>query len=523
MSPSLSALLQRLVAIREDALFTSLGAAIPPGGLTVDGTDGADSLSGSALNDRLYGRAGNDQLNGLGGNDVLDGGSGDDTLSGGEGNDLLGGGEGNDLLIDDAGNDTLMGASGNDTLNGLLGNNLLDGGEGNDVLSDGSGSDTLNGGAGDDSFALGGIQGGAAVSVVSGGDGDDLFAFRTGVAGKSEEVSGGSGSDRFQFASGTHLQRNVISDFEAGIGGDQFDLPYVEASVNPFGSAGYLRLVQSGADTLLQFDLDGAAGGAAGFHTLATLRGVAVGALHAANFVSGYQPNGSDSSRFIVGTAGNDILLAGHRDDTVMGGLGNDALSGGRGNDELLGGEGNDKLDGEDGDDRIDGGSGADSIDGGYGNDKLNGGAGNDTIKGGWGDDQLAGGGGDDLLTGSYGVDTYVLQAVQRTGSLTATDFTPGAAGDRIEVGALLAAPVQGAALLAAGIVRFVQSGSATLVQFDADGAAGAAQAYTALVLENVAATAMTADNLVAGTAIAAAAMAPLELTGLAPQEVAFG
>ncbi|HEX8614928.1 MAG TPA: calcium-binding protein [Telluria sp.] len=518
MTNSLLALMQRVAAVREEAFFASLAATIALTGTPVNGTGGADSLTGSALNERLLGGAGNDQLRGLGGDDVLDGGSGDDTLVGGDGNDLLVGGDGNDVLIDDAGNDMLFGGSGADTLDAFIGDNELDGGAGNDTLSDGSGSDILNGRAGDDRFAIGGNQGTApALARVFGGEGNDVFAFRTGVATKSAEVSGGSGSDRFQFDSGTHLQRNIITDFEAGIGGDQIDLPYVESGTNPFGSAGYLRLVQSGNDTLLQFDRDGAAGGAAGFHTLAILQGVAPGSLHAANFVAGYQPDGSESSRFIVGTAGNDIVLAGYRDDTVMGGLGNDNISGGRGNDQLLGGDGNDSLDGEDGDDRIDGGAGADSIDGGYGNDKLDGGPGNDTIRGGWGDDQLSGGGGNDAFFGGYGVDTYLLQAGQRTSSLLVTDFTPGAAGDRIDVTALLAAPAQGAALLAAGIVRFVQSGSATVVRFDADGAAGAAEAYTVLVLENVAASAMTADNLVYNKAPTAAATAPLELVGLAP------
>jgi hypothetical protein len=55
----------------------------------VVGTNGPDTLRGTAKADRLSGGAGNDRLLGLGGDDVLVGGPGDDRLEGGPGDDRL--------------------------------------------------------------------------------------------------------------------------------------------------------------------------------------------------------------------------------------------------------------------------------------------------------------------------------------------------------------------------------------------------------------------------------------------------
>lgn len=58
------------------------------------GTQGNDTLTGTAAADYLSGSGGDDSLSGLGGNDDLYGGSGSDTLVGGAGNDELNGGYG---------------------------------------------------------------------------------------------------------------------------------------------------------------------------------------------------------------------------------------------------------------------------------------------------------------------------------------------------------------------------------------------------------------------------------------------
>lgn len=175
-------------------------------------------LTGDNGNNTLNGTAGDDVLNGLGGNDTLNGGAGNDTLNGGADNDTLNGG---------ADNDTLNGGEGADTLSDDQGNNTQDGGAGDDTflnVSLGTGLDTLIGGIGRDTFKL------SSLSVVQ--------------------------------SSGSHVA-DVILDFQAGEGGDVFDLSDVlnrsiglPASQNPF-LTGHLRLISDGADTLLQYYSDG--------------------------------------------------------------------------------------------------------------------------------------------------------------------------------------------------------------------------------------------------------------------------
>ena len=76
-------------------------------------------LNGSEGDDVITGTAVQDSINGLGGNDTLSGGAGHDALYGGEGDDLLFGGEDNDDLYGGEGDDTLAGGPGDfDSLEG---------------------------------------------------------------------------------------------------------------------------------------------------------------------------------------------------------------------------------------------------------------------------------------------------------------------------------------------------------------------------------------------------------------------
>ena len=83
------------------------------------------------------------------------GSNGADSLIGSANADLQWGLNGNDTLAGGAGNDTVLGGSGNDSLSGDANNDVLDGGAGNDVLNGGDGSDTLIGGAGSDNLSGG--------------------------------------------------------------------------------------------------------------------------------------------------------------------------------------------------------------------------------------------------------------------------------------------------------------------------------------------------------------------------------
>jgi Ca2+-binding RTX toxin-like protein len=83
-------------------------AALPAFARGIFGTDGPDTLRGTAHADRISAGAGNDHVYGLGGNDVLIGGPGRDAVEGGAGSDRL-------VLRDGAGDVARCGA-GSDTV-----------------------------------------------------------------------------------------------------------------------------------------------------------------------------------------------------------------------------------------------------------------------------------------------------------------------------------------------------------------------------------------------------------------------
>jgi Ca2+-binding RTX toxin-like protein len=403
-------------------------------GQLIDGTD---------LSETLTGTAGADVINGLGGGDTIFGRAGDDVLNGGDGYDYLYGEGGNDILTGEAGGSYLDGGQGNDVLNG---------GEGDDALYSDAGSDVLRGGAGNDYIYSGTfssadlvtrqIEAGSgndhvyidhrhpATTRIDLGEGDDRLQLRS--IGLSElEITLGAGQDRVEL--GILNGTLTITDFAVGPQGDILDWAQLlsdqligwDGGSNPFGPDGFLRLVQSGADTLLQVDRDGAAVNGVNFATFAVFKNVNAAELTAYNF-GGFDPRvitylgtqnadqivGSDRDDILDGLAGDDQLTGGAGNDLLYGGAGNDGLDGGAGDDVMDGGNGNDTLYSREGDDRLLGQEGNDVLDGGAGNDVLDGGAGNDglyahagddTLNGGDGDDRLEGGAGNDILNGGAG------------------------------------------------------------------------------------------------------------------------
>lgn len=218
--------------------------------LKTTGTDGDDSLWGSALPDSLAGLDGNDWVYGSGGDDVLDGGPGNDVLEGEDGADTLIGGSGNDLLAGDQwwstpSIDTLIGGSGDDiyyadaldlvveapdegydrietdtagtlpdNVEALLlygsqpidvyGNaldNVIDGNDASNLIVAGNGNDTLRGNGGDDE-----LQGGAGDDVLDGGVGADT-------------LRGGAGDDDYYFARGAG--QDLVIDDGSAVRGDR--------------------------------------------------------------------------------------------------------------------------------------------------------------------------------------------------------------------------------------------------------------------------------------------------------------
>ena len=394
----------------DDAVFGLAGDDL------IDGGNGNDNLSGGEDGDIIVGGAGFDQLSGDDGDDVLQGGADGDSLSGGDGADDLFGDAGEDVLSGDSGDDQLSGGDGKDSLGGGEGDDTLSGGIGNDTLAGGEGSDSLDGGDGDDL-----LFGGLGATVIAGGGGNDTI--RLNGRSFASTITTGSGSDTIEVAHadvGTAVI--AVTDFTAGSGGDKFLLSGDDGALlslltgwdgsNPFGSAGFLRLQQSGADTLLQWDSDG---GGNAWETLVVFENTTAANFTDANFVPGYHPNGSApagqtitgtaDSDTLTGTIGNDTINALAGDDFVNGGDGPDQISGGDGSDFLNGETGNDVVDGGNGDDFVTGASGADQLSGQAGSDVLTGDAGNDQLSGGADNDSLDGGDGDDTLVGGDGAD----------------------------------------------------------------------------------------------------------------------
>ncbi len=253
-----------------------------------------------------------------------------------------------------------------------------------------------------------------------------------------------------------------------------------------------------------------------------------------------YGGNGKD---WLSGGDGNDHLFGGNGRDKLQGGVGDDTLDGGLGADNLAGGAGNDTYvvnhvgdvvseiadegtdlvrastnftlsanvenltlvgsgnyagTGNSGDNTIIGNSGANMLSGGFGSDWIEGGSGNDTLNGQDGNDRLIGGLGDDILTGGAGADVLAYRTLSERGIAgdLAKDFQVGAGGDILDVSALLdSLGYAGSDAFADGFLKFTASGANTLVQIDADGAAGPSAFVTLVTLENAILTSADGGN----------------------------
>jgi len=467
--------------------------------------------SGGVGDDVLWGWAGYDDIRGNKGADLLDGKGGDDTLDGGVGNDTLIGGFGNDSLIGGDGDDLISGIGfGDDTLLGGAGNDHFGSKRESTMLSDSFGQDVLDGGAGEDFFEVYFEGPAIGASTVTGGTERDTY--------------------RLDLPLQTFDYAFVVTDFAVGTAGDQMDVePLLLNSGlvfnaylggNPFDATlGYLRLVQSSSDTLLQVDMDGASQSRFGWNSLLTLQGVDKNTLTADNFVGDIPPDGSDGAgRVVLGTVGDDTLVGGYFDDELRGDAGSDRLDGKGGDDTLDGGTGNDTLIGGFGNDSVIGGDGDDWFfsDNDLGDDTLIGGAGNDYFFDGNGVNVFEGGPGADFFwasnmsgwstaTGGTEQDTY-QPYVPLLGDhqFVVTDFEAGAGGDLIDADLMLdfvglnsyggGNPFN----VEIGVLRLVQAGSDTLLQVDADGPSQNGFAWsTVLILQGVNKTALTSDNFV--------------------------
>jgi Ca2+-binding RTX toxin-like protein len=233
------------------------------GGFAPDGSVPAGAtVTGTADDDTIAGGIGGDHLLGLDGDDVITGGIGADTIDGGDGNDRLYGNGGDDIVQGGAGDDRLEDADG--------GADTLDGGLGNDRFIITRGATTLalavsaSGGEGKDSFDV--TSANTSAIAIDAGAGDDLITFFA-LKG-SASVTLGDGQDSIRLdpsyfgphTNQTRVKEIVVSDFAAGPGGDFIDIKQAldyGAMWWPDDGEGFrqgtLRLIQDGADTLLQY------------------------------------------------------------------------------------------------------------------------------------------------------------------------------------------------------------------------------------------------------------------------------
>ena len=521
-----------------DTLYGGLGDDV------LDGGDADDQLYGNDGNDSILGGAGYDTLYGGAGNDTLDGGADNDSLqffaeTSGVSVDLLAGTAtgisiGTDVVLNFEGvygsqyADTLVGGAGSDNLDGQDGNDVISGGDGDDILRGGRGADTLTGGAGIDYFEASSVMNGVLDTSI-----DTITDFTAGVNG-----------DQLQLF--TYNLPNFI------YGANPFATGHFRLTQS--GADTLFELDQDGVAGPAAFQtlvvLSNVVKG--------DLLAINLGGFDP-NVVPILSTNGPDSLDGTVGNdlfdggAGNDTLngLAGY--DTVYGGLGDDVLDGGDGDDQLYGNDGNDSILGGAGYDNLYGGAGNDTLDGGAdydslqffaetsgvsvdllagtatgtsigtdvvlgienvfgsqyadtlvggaGSDNLDGQDGNDVISGGDGDDFLRGWRGADTLTGGAGVDHFdvmgEMSGVPDTTIDTITDFAVGLDGDQLQLFTYnLPNFIYGSNPFATGHFRLTQSGADTLFELDQDGAAGPLAFQTLVVLSNVTATNLVANNM---------------------------
>lgn len=318
------------------------------------GRNGADFLTGGAMDDDLMGGRGTDVLNGGGGADHLDGGDGSDFLTGGAMDDALRGGDGRDFL---------------------------DEGDGHGDLEGGRGDDFLRGGRGADAFAVDPTSGHDIIyDFKPGGPMFDHLAIRDikpedlrfadTIFGVKISWNNDQGSVLL-----VGVQKNELAQSDFMFADDRYLLQPTDASADRLTAisfakdeGGALTAPPAAGNTAAEtFDFDD-------FHVQKGAEAADV--MQATGDRDAFFGLGGDDKLF--GGANDDHLAGDGGADTLDGGDGMDDLRGGAGNDQLYGGAMADNLMGDDGDDQLFGGGGHDMIDGGAGNDTLNGGDGAD-------------------------------------------------------------------------------------------------------------------------------------------------
>ena len=143
---------------------------------------------------------------------------------------------------------TVHGSTGDDLIKGLIGAvNSIDGGDGNDQIRGGSLGDIINGGNGDDK-----IFGANGADIMTGGAGADTFRFQT----VSSSGMGAAADQITDFVIGTDKLSFVLIDADPVTPGDQA-FAFLGTSAFTAGGTGQIRYMNTGANLLVQVDVDG--------------------------------------------------------------------------------------------------------------------------------------------------------------------------------------------------------------------------------------------------------------------------
>jgi Ca2+-binding RTX toxin-like protein len=285
----------------ENLVFVGSGAAQLTGNFvanTITGNSGNDILNGGGGSDSLSGGIGNDRIiiGAASSGSIIDGGVGTDalevaasvaigagSLASIEAIELVGGatltltgtqvrdglslntavsGTGALVINMDPGVNALTklfvfsGSGVAVTINGTAGVDLMklgnvahiaDGGDGVDQIKGGSAADTIIGGNGNDK-----INGAGGADILTGGSGNDVFKYA-----KASDSGIGANADRItDFTIGQDKINFVNLDTNPGLAGIQ-SFVYVGTAAFSGGGAAQIRYLTSGADLIVQCDVNG--------------------------------------------------------------------------------------------------------------------------------------------------------------------------------------------------------------------------------------------------------------------------
>ncbi|MGE0108349.1 MAG: calcium-binding protein [Bdellovibrionales bacterium] len=321
-------------------------------------------------------------------NNVVDGYGSDDLLfSANTGSVTFNGNEGNDTITGGLGSDTLNGGDGDDILNGGSGNDLLQGGNGNNtyIFGRGYGQDTINNVHLDNGHSVLKLNADVAVADVSvARHYDDLILAINGTEdkvtiqnyfGRSElrldsiqftdgttwdyqtvfarVMTGTPGDDMLLGDSGNNvLDGGAGNDTLQGNGGNDtyiFGRGYGHDTINNVHTDSGVSVLQFKSDTAPSDILFSRSGydlilSISGTDDRVTVQNYFYTSLCRVNSITFSDGTSWDyaavSSRFLVGTPGDDVLSGISGNDTLDGGAGNDKLTGNGGNDTYIFGRG---------------------------------------------------------------------------------------------------------------------------------------------------------------------------------------